>query len=126
MSGYLLDTQIVVWSAGLIERMRPVAAEVLTSGVPLFVSAVSIAEMSIKLSIGKLTLPGTPVELVALLGATELPISWDHGQRLATLPMLHRDPFDRLLIVQAMAENLTLVTSDALIMQYPGVELLQG
>jgi PIN domain nuclease of toxin-antitoxin system len=126
VAGFLLDTQIVVWSAGLTERMRPDAAKALQSGQPLFVSSASIAEMSIKLSIGKLKLPGTPIELCALLGAKELTISWEHAQRLISLPMLHRDPFDRLLIVQAMAEGLTLVTSDAQIKQYPDVELMAG
>lgn len=126
MSGFLLDTQIVAWSALTPERIKTAAHDVLTSGAPLFVSSASIAEMSIKLSIGKLKLPGTPIELCALLGAKELPISWDHAQRLTSLPMLHRDPFDRLLIAQAMAENLTLITSDAQIKQYPDVELMAG
>jgi PIN domain nuclease of toxin-antitoxin system len=126
VSGFLLDTQIVAWSALTPERIKLAAQDVLTSGAELFVSSATIAELSIKLSIGKLKLPGTPVELCALLGAKELPISWDHAQRLSSLAMLHRDPFDRLLIVQAMAEDLTLITSDAAIMQYPDVELLPG
>jgi PIN domain nuclease of toxin-antitoxin system len=126
VSGFLLDTQIVAWSALTPERITPAAQEVLQSGETLFVSSASIAEMSIKVSIGKLRLPGTPIELCTLLGAKELTISWDHAQRLTSLPMLHRDPFDRLLIVQAMAESMTLITSDAQIKQYPDVELMAG
>jgi PIN domain nuclease of toxin-antitoxin system len=126
VSGFLVDTQIVVWSASTPERIQSAAQEVLQSSKPLLVSSASIAEISNKLAIGKLKLPGTPVELCGLLGAQELPISWEHAQRLTSLPMLHRDPFDRLLIVQAMAEGLTLITSDAQITQYPDVELLPG
>jgi PIN domain nuclease of toxin-antitoxin system len=55
-----------------------------------------------------------------------LAITWDHAARLASLPMLHRDPFDRILIAQAMAEDLTLITSDAAIAQYPHVEILRA
>jgi PIN domain nuclease of toxin-antitoxin system len=126
VAGFLLDAQIVAWSALSPERIKSAAQDILTSSAPLLVSSASIAELSIKLSIGKLKLPGTPVELCALLGAKELPVSWDHAQSLTLLPMLHRDPFDRLLIAQAMAEGLTLITSDAAIMQYPDVELMAG
>ena len=67
MAGFLLDTQIVAWSALTPERIKSAAQDILTSGAPLFVSSASIAELSIKLSIGKLKLPGTPIELCALL-----------------------------------------------------------
>ena len=128
MARYLLDSQILVWSAGLTDRLAPAVVDVVQSGGTnrLFVSSVTIAELSIKVALGKLRLPGTPVELCALLGATELAFTWDHAARLASLPMLHRDPFDRLLIAQALAEDLTLVTSDAAIADALGVLRAEG
>lgn len=127
MNRFLLDSHIVAWSALTPERIGRLTRETLADQTSRrFVSSVTIAELSIKVSLGKLKLPGTPVELCALLGATELALTWDHAARLASLPMLHRDPFDRLLIAQALAEDLILVTSDAAIAQYPDVDVLRA
>jgi PIN domain nuclease of toxin-antitoxin system len=92
----------------------------------LLVSAVSIAELEIKIAIGKLTLPGTPVEACALLDAKSLDLTWEHAERLAKLPLIHRDPFDRLLICQALVEDLTFVTSDDNIALYPDLRVLRA
>ena len=125
MSGYLLDTHIAVWAALVPDRLGDNVARILheTANV-LFISSVSIAEMTIKSGLGKLALPDTPIALGGELGALPLALTWEHAERLSSLPMLHRDPFDRLLIAQAMVEKLTLVTADAQILQYPDVELL--
>ncbi len=84
-------------------------------------------EMAIKASLGKLQLVGTVEQLVskhlALNGFKLLDIAFRHAVRVQSLPVIHRDPFDRLLITQAQCENLTLVTKDAIFGQYD-IELL--
>jgi PIN domain nuclease of toxin-antitoxin system len=98
-----------------------------------WVSHVSAIEIAIKHSIGKLQLP--PIfglgfergfsETVEQLTADELPIDLPHMARLSQLPLYHRDPFDRLLIAQAVTEDLTIVSSDRKFSLYPGLDLLQ-
>ncbi len=127
MSGYLLDTHIAVWAALVPDRLGDDVAKMLhdTENV-LFISSASIAEMSIKTALGKMALPDTPIALCRELGARPLALTWEHAQQLAALPTLHRDPFDRLLIAQAMIEKLTLVSADSQVLQYPDVELLRN
>lgn len=93
----------------------------------LFFSVVSAWEIAIKVGIGKLPLP-EPVDTylasrMRLLGAKYLDIVFPHACRVATLPSLHRDPFDRILVSQAQIEHMTLVTADEILTQY-GVDLL--
>ncbi len=127
MTTYLLDTQIVLWAAGFVERLAPEVRDALESpDAQLLVSSVSIAEMAIKASIGKLTLPLPAVELCLELGLGELTLDWAAAGRVAELPMIHRDPFDRLLVAQAIDRSLTLVTADVLVAQYPDVSLLRN
>ena len=77
-----------------------------------FLSIVSLWEIAIKLSLGKLALPGTLQTAVDGMGAEMLPITLAHIGRVQTLPFHHRDPFDRMMIAQAMEEGLTIVTRD--------------
>ena len=77
-------------------------------------------------SIGKLTLPLPAVELCLELGLGELTLDWAAAGRVSELPMIHRDPFDRLLVAQAIDRSLTLVTADVLVAQYPDVSLLRN
>ena len=72
----------------------------------------SFAEIGVKVSIGKLTVPDGLVETLLRGGLKLLPLEAEHGLGVATLPMHHRDPFDRLLISQARSEGLTIVTAD--------------
>jgi PIN domain nuclease of toxin-antitoxin system len=123
----LLDTQIVLWAAAQPSRLsREVRAALEDSANAIHVSAVSIAEMVIKQSIGKLALPIRALDLCAELGFHVLALTGADGQRLAELPLLHRDPFDRLLVAQAIETELTLVTSDEQIMAYPRVSLMKN
>src|SRR3954462_15562436 len=108
-----LDTHIFYWS--LYNRMRvPTRAlETILAAEAVFVSAVTIWEMAIKVRLGKMN--GDPARLadyIAQSGFAELPIWSRHAKLVATLPLHHTDPFDRLLIAQAMAEPLHLLTSD--------------
>jgi PIN domain nuclease of toxin-antitoxin system len=124
---FLLDTQIVIWSAIDPSKFNVAVSTIL--GRPeseLLVSSVTIAEMEVKIALGKLSLPGSPTELCKQLGATELVLNWKHASGLSALPPIHKDPFDRLLIAQAIAEGLPFITSDGHILQYPNVKLVQN
>ena len=120
MNGLLLDTHVVLWASSQPERLGPAAtARLLDTESELFVSAVSAAEIAIKRSIGKLEMNVETDRLLGPLGATELPLSIDHATATFRLDLIHRDPFDRLLIAQAVNEGLTLMTADDAILRYP-------
>ncbi len=84
----------------------------------MFVSAVTAWEIAIKKSLGKLSAPDNYLEGLARYRFTALDITTEHALAVETLPLHHRDPFDRLLIAQAQLEKLTLVTSDPKIWAY--------
>ena len=77
-----------------------------------FVSVVSLWEMTVKASVGKLSLPTNYMDGVDHIGATLLPITVPHLRQVQSLPLYHRNPFDRMMIAQALEENLTVVTRD--------------
>ena len=113
----LLDTCIVYdW---LLGNIRDSKAEILIRSENAHVSPITVWEMAIKHGIGKLPLPTTDVAgSIAAQGFVWLPVQPSHAQALFTLPALHRDPFDRLLIAQAQAENMRLVTYDSVFAHY--------
>lgn len=90
----------------------------------VFLSAASIWEIAIKHSLGRLEIPEPASAAVVRLGFEPLAISFADAEATALLPPLHRDPFDRMLVAQARAEGLTLVTRDPAIRAYPGVAFL--
>lgn len=119
----LLDTHILLWylegHANLPDAQRLVIEDRRNQ---IAVSAASLWEMTIKISIGKLELMDdlTTIERTLLLqGIPILPIRTPHLQCLLSLPFHHRDPFDRLIIAQAIAENITLVSHDSAFHAYP-------
>ena len=85
----------------------------------MLVSAVAVWEVAIKQSMGKLRLAASFHESLLAAGFDALPVTFEHAALVAALPFHHRDPFDRLLVAQAMAERLTIVTSDEEIARYP-------
>ena len=118
----LLDTHIVLWALLDPGRLRPeVAGRLMDPQVDVVVSAVVAWEVAIKQSLGKLTLPGPAeswlVPAVEAVGFRWLPISALDAVRVRTLPPVHQDPFDRLLIAQAMG-GYTLVTADEVLRGY--------
>ncbi len=119
MQRFLLDTHTLLWWLGddpqLGSRCRDVLADRRNE---VFVSAATTWEISIKMALGKLEAPEDMDSIVEDEGFSKLPISLYHGQLAGTLPSLHRDPFDRMLIAQAQAEGLILVTADKDIAQY--------
>ncbi len=115
---YLLDTHVLLWWFNDPARLTPKARGVIEDGAStVFVSSASTWEIVIKRSLGKLVAPDRIFDLVETY-FSELPITITHTKALANLNRLHDDPFDRLLIAQALADRLTLITSDKRIRQY--------
>jgi PIN domain nuclease of toxin-antitoxin system len=121
---YLLDTVIWLWSVGPTEKISSAGLEVLTNGdAELFLSAASAWEVAIKTRLGKFTLPESPVTYVpkrmSAQGIRSLAVTQNHTLKAYDLPPHHRDPFDRLLIAQAMLEEMTILTADRVFAKYP-------
>jgi PIN domain nuclease of toxin-antitoxin system len=125
---YLLDTHLLLWAAGQPERLSTSARSVLENPAnQLLFSAASLWEVSIKNGLGRDDFSVNPRLLRRGLldnGYLELPITSEHTVSLDNLPAIHKDPFDRLLIVQSMVEGITLLTSDALVARYAGSIIL--
>ena len=108
----LLDTNALLWLLGGDDRLGHQARETTESADTLAVSIASLWEVAIKVSIGRLApIPGLRAA-VRDLGFERLGITDEHLATLETLPLHHRDPFDRLLICQALADGLTVLTAD--------------
>ena len=115
----LLDTQIFLWYLADSKRLVPRARTAISGADRVFVSAASIWEAAIKTALGKLTVVlDDLVAGIAASGFSELPITALHAARVAALPDHHRDPFDRMLIAQALHEPLHLLTADAALRRY--------
>ncbi|HEY0285181.1 MAG TPA: type II toxin-antitoxin system VapC family toxin [Vicinamibacterales bacterium] len=119
----LLDTQCWLWMTTSPERFSPTALEQIeTTENELFFSAVSAWEIALKVGLGKLRLPERPRDYIARhLRQTRtmaMPITVEHGAYVAELPAHHRDPFDRLLIAQAIAEDMPILTVDPQFQKY--------
>lgn len=121
---YLLDTQLLLWAAGRPERLSPAARKLLDDPRHEFLfSAVSLWEVAIKRTLGRADFRADPRVLRRGLldnDYIELPITGQHAVSIDTLPLLHRDPFDRLLLAQAMVEGITLLTTDDVLTRYDG------
>ena len=119
----LLDTHVWLWMWSEPERLRNAARSVLEDpSTELHVSAVSAWEIATKSGLGRLKLPTSADVWLAdprhLRDVTELPISFSHAIRSSALPPHHRDPFDRMLVAQAQAEGLVLVSADRQLAAY--------
>jgi len=92
----------------------------------VYMSSVSAAELAIKISSGKLEPPPRPMpEVIELLNWVELPFTVKHAERMYQLPDVHKDPFDRMIIAQALTEGLPVVTTDRIFAAY-GIQVIQG
>ena len=116
----LLDTHILLWAVGNCPELPSVARDAISdSKSQNFLSAATIWEISIKLALGRLRFPMARMhELLDQFGCHALPISLDHAAAAGQLPPHHSDPFDRMLIAQAILEQMTIVTTDRLIRRY--------
>ncbi|WP_395728531.1 type II toxin-antitoxin system VapC family toxin [Nakamurella sp.] len=119
----LLDTHVALWGITADPTLDPVLLDRLRHDPDIFLSPVSLWEITIKQAAGKLTGPADLAERILGLGFRELPVTHRHAIAAGRLPPLHRDPFDRMLIAQATLDGLTLVTRDADIRRYE-VDLL--
>jgi PIN domain nuclease of toxin-antitoxin system len=120
----LLDTHLVLWSAFVSEKVPEGAVHLLAepANQPFF-SVISLWEVAVKAALQKPDFNVDPAILRQGLldaGYEELPVTGHHALAVRGLPALHKDPFDRLLIAQAIAEGITLLTSDAAVARYPG------
>ncbi len=122
-SRLLLDTHVFLWWRGEPSRLVSIVQNSIATADVVFVSAASAWEAGIKASLGRLDLPDTIEAGVLASGFEKLLITFSHAERAAGLPPHHRDPFDRMLVAQAQAEGLTLVTHDRLLEPY-SVEIL--
>jgi PIN domain nuclease of toxin-antitoxin system len=123
MSSYLLDTHTWLWMLTEPDRLRPETRELLTDPrEDLLLSAVSSWEIAIKYRLGKLPLPEPPTtyvpDRIRRTGVTPLAVEHDHALRVSELPERHRDPFDRLLICQAQALRIAVITADPVFTGY--------
>lgn len=120
----LLDTHLLLWAAGEPDRLSAEArALILETGNELFFSAASLWEVAIKNGLGREDFAVDPRLLRRGLldnGYSNLSIASEHAVAVDSLPSIHRDPFDRLLVAQSLVEGITLLTSDELVAQYPG------
>jgi PIN domain nuclease of toxin-antitoxin system len=115
----LLDTHTLIWALEDNPQLSAAAREAIIDGNNIvFVSAVSVWEISINKARGKLEAPDTLLEEIERLRFTPPDIGLAHADRAGKLPSIHMDPFDRMLIAQAQAEQLTLVTRNADIQKY--------
>ncbi len=122
----LLDSHVILWT--LLEPAKlagRVAAEIMSPANLVFTSAASVWELEIKRACGKLDLPDDWVGALDAAGFVELPVIRRHAMTAARLPWHHRDPFDRILIAQALDENLRFVTADRMAATY-GVSMLEA
>lgn len=121
----LLDTHIALWGLAGDAALSDDLLDRLRHDPDVFLSPVTIWEITIKQTAGKLGGPADLAERVRDMGFRELPVTHAHAMIAGRLPPHHRDPFDRMLIAQAMAEGMTLVTRDPAIQRY-GVDTLAG
>jgi PIN domain nuclease of toxin-antitoxin system len=126
----LLDSHVFLWWLRDDRRLaRKARAAIAAPTTSVFVSAASIWEIAIKLSVGKLRwrdARGTTLaDTITACGFTELPVTASHAAGVRMLPHHHGDPFDRLLVAQALAEGLRVITADDVFLRY-GVSVLQA
>lgn len=121
----MLDTNVAVWLLlGDRDAVSARAEEALTDeGSVISVSAVSVWEIAIKRSLGKLRIERGWAKALTRLDFAPMPVTAEHAERVEHLPWHHRDPFDRLLVAQASLENHALVTADSQMKAY-GVEVV--
>ena len=116
----LLDTHALVWALSGDERLSVSARDVVTDPTnDVLVSVVSAWEMAVKRALGKLRAPSDLEVVIAEAGFVQRLVLFGDCERLAALPPIHRDPFDRMLVCQALEEGIPIVTRDEAIARYP-------
>ncbi len=122
----LLDTHVLIWALENNSTLSGNARAAIIAGENMvFISSASVWEISIKKTLGKLKAPDNLTEEIKLHRFTQLNMNFEHAQLAGELPDIHKDPFDRMLIAQAIIEKLTLVTRDGFFSEY-NVNLLKA
>lgn len=121
----LLDTHVLMWWQFGLDRLRDDVRDAICAADDVYVSAASAWEADIKRKLGKLAFPGAFADVLAANNFRELPVTMRHAGATLALPLYHRDPFDRMLVAQAVVEGCTLVTADSALAMY-GVPILDA
>ena len=114
----LLDTHVFIWWRADPRRLDRKVERAISQSRMVYVSAASAWEAVIKVQLGKLKFPGSFGAAVVDSEFTRLDITFEHAEAVRDLPHHHGDPFDRLLVAQSLAEPMTLLTNDALLLRY--------
>ncbi len=123
---YLLDSHVALWWLGMdSHKLRAPLRDTIAEAEAVFVSVATVWELEIKRSIGKLKIPINDGKRVEATGLAFLPIELADVLRAANLPLIHRDPFDRMMVAQALTRDLTLITRDTRLPEY-GVATLKA
>jgi PIN domain nuclease of toxin-antitoxin system len=122
MNGYLLDTHSAIWFLTGDTLLSQTADQIISDSVNhIYLSIISAWELAIKISIGKLRFPGNVAGFIQAIQDNDIniiPIKSTHLTTFESLPLIHRDPFDRLLIATAVDEQMSLISADKNIAQY--------
>jgi PIN domain nuclease of toxin-antitoxin system len=115
----LLDTNIALWAAAASKKLSREATRAIERAESIHVSSITIWEIGIKVAIGKLEIDvDNFMRSLNDRGFAQLPVTWEHARIFSGLPLHHRDPFDRMLVAQAMSEPLILLTHDETLSAY--------
>ncbi|MFN7551043.1 MAG: type II toxin-antitoxin system VapC family toxin [Pseudomonadota bacterium] len=115
----LLDTHVFLWAVTGVPSLKPPARRLIEGADAVFVSSASVWEIAIKAGLGRIDAgPDLLVPAIEASGFIELTVTASHAARVAHLPRHHGDPFDRLLIAQAVSEPMHLLTADRALLKY--------
>lgn len=121
----LLDTHVLLWALAGDARLGKAKSLILDRANEIAVSTASYLELAIKASQGKIDIDLSQIRVsVAASGYDELPVTGTHAEALAGLPWRHKDPFDRILVAQALAEPMRLLTADSAVARYSDTVML--
>jgi len=127
MAKYLLDTHIFLWWLSDAKKLSTEVFDIIAdSSNQIYISSASIWEIAIKEALGKIKIDANLIDAIEDSGFIELKISSICANGTKNLEPIHRDPFDRMLISQAIENDLTLITADTFIMQYSKVKILSN
>ena len=115
----LLDSHTVLWFLSGSDRLTDEARTAIAGADRTYVSAATIWELSVKAARGRLQVPSDFANRLLEQGMLPLALEWEHARVAGGLPLHHRDPFDRMLVAQAIVERLTIVTRDEAVKRYP-------
>lgn len=116
MTSLLLDTQALLWLLSDSRRMGPRARALIASADGVHCSAASVWEIQIKSALGKLRIDGDLASSLRAAHLKELPVTVDHALAVPAVELPHRDPFDRMLLTQAVTEGMAFLTADAVLL----------